>query len=50
MKGPRLVGIVALGLVFGSTIYAIHQDYGVKAAMKWLGLSLTFEAQKQDKR
>jgi len=38
--------LVLCFLVFGAIIYAIYKGYGVKAALKWLGASLTFEAQK----
>jgi hypothetical protein len=40
--------IVAAVLLFVAVIFAIHNGYGVKTAMRWLGLSLTFEAQKPD--
>jgi hypothetical protein len=38
--------LVGTSLLFGAIVYAIYKGYGVKAAMKWLGASLTFEAQK----
>jgi hypothetical protein len=42
-----ITAILVLGfLIFGAIVYAISRGYGVKAAMKWLGASLTFEAQK----
>ena len=41
--------ILVLGfLVFGAIVYAIYKGYGVKAALRWLGASLTFEAQKEN--
>ena len=42
-----ITAILVLGfLIFSAIIYAIYKGYVVKAAMKWLGASLTFEAQK----
>ena len=39
--------LLVLGfLIFCAIVYAIYKGYGVKAAMKWLGASLTFETQK----
>jgi len=31
-------------------VYAIHEGVGIKAALKWLGVSFTFEAEKRDRR
>jgi|CZKS01.1.fsa_nt_gi hypothetical protein len=42
-----MIIIFSLGLLlFAAVVFAIYKGYGVKAAMKWLGASLTFEAQK----
>jgi hypothetical protein len=38
--------IIPVLLLFAAVVYGIYKGYGVKAAMKWLGASLTFEAQK----
>ena len=39
--------VLILGcLLFGAIFYALSKGYGVKTALKWLGASLTFEAQK----
>jgi hypothetical protein len=38
--------VVIIVLLFGVIVYAISKGYGVKAALKWLGASLMFEAQK----
>jgi hypothetical protein len=40
------VAITVAFLVFGAVIFAIHRGFSVKAALEWLGLKLTFEAQK----
>jgi hypothetical protein len=41
--------VVIVCVLFGVTVYAIHKGYGVKTVLKLLGLSMTFEAQKQHK-
>lgn len=40
--------VILAALLFGVIVYAIHRDYGVKAAMKIIGVSFTFEAQKAE--
>ncbi len=41
-------GIVCAVLIFVAVVYAIRRGFGVKTAMKLLGVSFTFEAEKQD--
>ena len=43
------VAIVCATLLFGAVVYAIRRGFGVKTAMKLLGVSFTFEAEKQDR-
>jgi hypothetical protein len=31
-------------------VYAIHEGVGIKAAIKWLGMSFSFEAEKRNRR
>lgn len=41
-----ILALVLIFLIFAASVYAISKGYGVKTAMKWLGASVTFEAQK----
>jgi hypothetical protein len=41
--------IVVAVLSFTAIIYGIYKDFTVKTVMKVLGISFSFEAQKQDK-
>lgn len=47
---PSLIAVVLVSVVslFGVIMYAIHHDRDVKAAMKMIGVSFTFEAQKAE--
>lgn len=41
-----VVFLVGSILVFVAVIFAIYSGFSVKAALEWLGLKLSFEAQK----
>ncbi len=43
-----VIVIACLGAIIAA--YAIHEGVGIRAAMKCVGISFTFEAEKRDRR